>query len=85
MRRFLNKSDCGASLERLASSGDSMALCMGALELIPYGRLRRRAEDPGTKSIEGVGGLLAGDARPGPLIAARVDLPEILSLYEQMK
>ena len=50
---------------------------MGALALVRYGKLRRREEDPGTKSILGVGGLLAGDARPGPLLALRVDLPEI--------
>ena len=81
MRRFLNKSDCGASLERLAAAGDTVTKCMGAIEIIPYGRLRQRAQEPRAMAEQGVGGF-AGGARPGPMIAARIDIPGVLSLFD---
>ena len=79
MRRFLKGSEGGAaSLERLASAGDKLWDCMDALQFVPYACVRSRT--PWSADTMGSGTLPS--TRPGPLVAARIDLPDSLSEFE---
>ena len=69
MRRRPTSGLCSASL--LARYGSDFERLLSALEFVPYFRLRTTAYD--SEAVTGEGKCIG---RPGPLIAARVDLPE---------
>ena len=72
-RSVLTHCDSSASLIQLVITGDKLVGCMGGFKLVPYAKLRGRAHDLGQPP--GIG--TSGGSRPAPLIASRIDLPDV--------
>ena len=83
MRRLLQPgSVCGASLDRLLGNLSDLEAELGAIDLIPYSRLRTKPGGAGTVLEQGPVPRGPPPGRPGPLVADRIDFPSSLSDFD---
>ena len=73
---------CGASLERLLGNLGDLEAEFGALDLIPYSRLRAKPQMQGGVLEHGPQPRGVPTGRPGPLVVDRVDFPDTLRDFQ---